>query len=205
MEALAGTQSLIDNRPVRQDSAPSYLRAWLANPLKFGAVAPSGPALAALMTNEIYPNDGPILELGPGKGVFTRALLERGVPESELILIEQRADFVRLLRERFPAAHVESMDADQLERLAPLLQDFGVGAVVSGLPLLSMPPMKVRAILSAAFAQLRTGGAFYQFTYMPRCPVSQTTMRRLGLKAERMGRALRNIPPAAVYRITRAV
>jgi phospholipid N-methyltransferase len=205
MQALAGTQSLIDNRPVRQDSAPSYLRAWLANPLKFGAVAPSGPALAALITSEIYADDGPILELGPGKGVLTRALLARGVPEGELILIEQRADFVRLLRKRFPAAHVESMDADQLERLAPLFRDDGVGAVISGLPLLNMPPTKVRAILAAAFGQLRPGGAFYQFTYMPRCPVSQKTLQRLGLKADRIGRAMWNIPPAAVYRITRAV
>lgn len=189
---------------MRQESPPSYLRAWLANPLKFGAVAPSGPALAALITTEIRPDDGPVLELGPGKGVFTRALLQRGVPESQLILIEQRADFVQLLRQHFPAAHVESMDAEQVEGLAPLLRESGVGAVISGLPLLNMPPKKVSAILAAAFGLLRPGGAFYQFTYMPRCPVSRATLGRVGLKAERIGRAVLNIPPAAVYRFTRA-
>lgn len=193
----------MDNRDVSVNSAPSYLRAWLANPLKFGAVAPSGPALAALITREISSANGPILELGPGKGVFTRALLERGVAESDLVLVEQDPGFVTELRKRFPAAHVASMDADQLHQLSGIFAQQRAGAVVSGLPLLNMPPGKVRSILSGAFAHLRDEGAIYQFTYMPRCPVSKRTLDALGLKAERIGGALLNLPPAAVYRIRR--
>ena len=189
---------------VRANCTPSYFRAWLANPLKFGAVAPSGPALASLITSEISADDGPVLELGPGKGVFTRALLDRGVPEDSLILVERRADFANLLNERFPQARVVSMDADELHRLAPVFADHPAGAVISGLPLLSMPLEKVRGILSGAFAQMRRDGAFYQFTYMPRCPVAHHTLDRMGLRAERIGGALFNLPPAAVYRITRA-
>lgn len=188
---------------MRANCTPSYFRAWLANPLKFGAVAPSGPALAALITSEIPADKGPILELGPGKGVFTQALLDRGVPESSLILVEQRADFAHLLQQRFPQSRVESMDADEHERLSQLFGDGPAGAVVSGLPLLSMPAYKVAAVLSGAFTHLRPGGAFYQFTYMPKCPVSRGLLAEVGLKAERIGGALLNIPPAAVYRITR--
>ncbi|MDX1554812.1 MAG: methyltransferase domain-containing protein [Xanthomonadales bacterium] len=193
-----------DNRGVRTDYSPSYLRAWLANPLKFGAVAPSGPALASLITSEIMPADAPVLELGPGKGVFTRALLRRGMSEPDLVLVEQRADFARTLKSLFPAARVECMDADEIGFLAPLFGDGGAGAVVSGLPLLSMPTYKVRAILTGAFTLLRPGGAFYQFTYMPRCPISTDMLHGFGLKAQRIGGALMNLPPAAVYRITRA-
>lgn len=193
----------MDNRPVRQESAPSYLRAWLANPLKIGAVAPSGPALASLITREISADHGRILELGPGKGVFTQALLDRGVPETSLVLVEQSAAFARLLCKRFPQALVEVMDADRLERLASVFRDAPAGAVVSGLPLLTMPAHKVDAILAGAFAHIRLGGSFYQFTYAPRCPVSKSMLGRRGLAAERIGGALRNFPPATVYRITR--
>lgn len=193
----------MDNHAVRANCTPSYLRAWLANPLKFGAVAPSGPALASLITSEISADHGRVLELGPGKGVFTRALLDRGVPESSLVLIEQRDDFAHLLRERFPQAHVETMDANEIGRLGAMFGNAPAGAVVSGLPLISMPTQKVAGVLGAAFSLMRPDGAFYQFTYAPRCPVSRDTLHRLGLQAQRTGGALLNLPPAAVYRLTR--
>lgn len=72
---------------------------------------------------------------------------------------------------------------------------------MSGLPLLSMPEQQVEAILRAAFAKLSPTGAFYQFTYGPRCPVSSAVLDRLGLKAERVGGTFANLPPATVYRI----
>ncbi len=78
-----------------------------------------------------------------------------------------------------------------------------VGAVISGLPLLSMSPKKKMAILSGAFTYLRPGGALYQFTYGPFCPVPLSILNRLGLQAECMGRTIANLPPAAAYRITR--
>lgn len=198
---LAGRGAVGENRAVSAN--PSYFRAWLANPLKFGAIAPSGPALASLITSEISADNGRVLELGPGTGVFTRALLARGVPESSLVLVERRDDFAHLLKLRFPQAMVQSMDADEISRLAPLFEEAPPGAVISGLPLVSMPASKVTAILSAAFSLMGPGGTFYQFTYAPRCPISRDTLARLGLKAQRTGSALRNLPPANVYRLTR--
>jgi phospholipid N-methyltransferase len=94
------------------------------------------------------------------------------------------------------------MDASQLAAY-DLFPGASVGAVVSGLPLLSMPPRKVMSILSGAFSYIRPTGRFYQFTYGPRCPVPRPILDRLGLKATRVGGTVRNLPPAAVYRITR--
>ena len=180
----------------------SYLRAWLSNPFKFGAVAPSGPALATLITSEITPESAPVIELGAGTGALTHAILDRGVPESELVLIEQRSDFADELKRRFPLASVHSVDAEQLDRLCYLFPERKAGAVISGLPFLTMPDTKVFNILASAFMLLRDDGAFYQFTYAPRCPISRSIMLRLGLRSQRMGGALLNIPPAGVYRIT---
>ncbi|OCP09417.1 phospholipid methyltransferase [Ensifer sp. LC13] len=179
----------------------SFLRSWAAAPLRVAAIAPSSPALSRLMTKDIVPMDGPVLELGPGTGVFTRALLDRGIPESELTLVEFGPDFARVLQSRFPKATVLCMDAAQIANNALFSKPFG--AVVSGLPLLSLPPRKVMAILSGAFTRLRPEGSFYQFTYGPRCPVPSSMLDRLGLEAERTGGTMRNLPPAAVYRIGR--
>jgi phosphatidylethanolamine/phosphatidyl-N-methylethanolamine N-methyltransferase len=179
-----------------------FFRSWVADPLRVAAVAPSGDKLARLMTRDILPADGPVLELGVGTGVFTRALLARGVRENDLTLVEYGSDFMRILQHRFPRARVLWMDASQLAA-HDLFPGAIVGAVVSGLPLLSMPPRKVMAILSGAFRYIRPAGGFYQFTYGPRCPVPRPILDRLGLKAMRVGATVRNLPPAAVYRITR--
>lgn len=179
-----------------------FLRAWLRDPLRVAAVAPSSQALARLITAEISSHRAPVIELGPGTGVFTRALLDRGVEAEDLVLVEAGADFAEALRLRFPAVRTLCMDAARLRTVAP----FGerpVGAVVSGLPLLSMAPRQVFAILSGSFRLMAPEGAFYQFTYGPRCPVPPNVLHRLGLEAHRVGRTLTNLPPAAVYRIRR--
>jgi phospholipid N-methyltransferase len=84
-----------------------------------------------------------------------------------------------------------------------LFEGAPVGAVVSGLGLLTMSPEKVRAILDGAFSYLRSGGAFYQITYRPHCPVAGAILADLGLQATCIGQTFRNLPPAWVYRISR--
>jgi phospholipid N-methyltransferase len=182
--------------------ALAFFRAWISNPLRVSAVAPSGSAVASLMTQDITPGTGPILELGPGTGPFTQALLERGVPEQNITLVEYDATFARLLGRRFPHARVFHMDAAELTA-AGLYAGATVGAVISGLGILAMPADKASAILSGAFACMVPGGAFYQITYGPRCPVPRAILDRLGLEAVRTGWTMRNLPPASVYRIMR--
>jgi phospholipid N-methyltransferase len=179
-----------------------FLRALTSDPSRICSVAPSGAALANLITSEISPECGSVLELGPGTGVFTRALLARGVRAENLTLVENGDEFAELLRKRFPKARVLHMDAARLDR-HHLPESTPVGAVVSGLPLLSMPPEQVLAILAGAFGVLRHGGVFYQFTYGLRCPISKRHLDQLGLVATCIGRAYLNIPPAAVYRIAK--
>lgn len=180
----------------------SFLRAWATAPGRVGAVAPSGPALASLITGEISAGTGPVIELGPGTGVFTQALIDRGVREEDLTLIEFTTEFAALLKARYPKARVLQMDAGRLGSRR-IFEGAPVGAVVSGLPLLNMGPRKIMMILGGTFGYVRPGGAFYQFTYGPRVPVPRAILDRHGLEAKFRGRVLRNIPPAAVYRISR--
>src|SRR5215472_17349379 len=81
-----------------------FARAWAAHPQRVGAIAPSSRRLARLITSEISPDSAPVLELGPGTGVFTRALLGRGLREDQLILVECDPRFARLLERDYPDA-----------------------------------------------------------------------------------------------------
>lgn len=179
-----------------------FLRAWIRNPRRVASIAPTGLRLAELLTKEISADTGPVLELGSGTGAVTRVLLARGVAERDLTLVEFSADFARMLAERFPEAQVLCVDAARLAGVR-LFDGVLAGAVVSGLPLLTMPPRGVYGVLAGVLKHVRADGAFYQFTYGPWCPVPPRVLDRLGLEARRVGRVARNVPPAAVYRIRR--
>lgn len=181
----------------------AFLRAWAKDPLGVAAVAPSSPALARLITAEITPDMAPVIELGPGTGVFTKALLGRGLSESDLILIEYEADFARLLAARFPQARVLRGDAARVRRHRGLLTEGLAGATISGLPILNMGARQQMMIMRGCFDLMRPGGRFFQFTYGPACPIRRPVLERLGLKARRLSSTLRNLPPAAVYEISR--
>lgn len=181
-----------------------FLRSWLSHPLRIGAVAPSGQALAQLITQAAQGHRGPVIELGPGTGSFTRALLARGVPESRLALVETEAAFLPALRRRFPAARLLAMDAAQLGDIGCLFGTERAGLVVSGLPLMAMPLQRALSILSGVFArQLLPEGRFYQFTYGSKLAVPEAWLERLGLEAHFQGTVLGNLPPASVYCIQR--
>ncbi len=179
-----------------------FLRSWMADPIRVAAVTPSGASLARLITREILPANGPVLELGAGTGVFTRAIVDRGVSEDDLTLVEYGSGFAEVLRHRFPRARVLQLDAARLGREG-VVPPGDVGTVVSGLPLLTLSPRTCVAILRGAFSVLKPAGSFYQFTYGYWCPVSRRVLERLGLEATRVGVAFKNLPPASVYRISR--
>jgi phosphatidylethanolamine/phosphatidyl-N-methylethanolamine N-methyltransferase len=176
-----------------------FFRAWIRDPLRVASITPSGKALADLIVREIGPETGRVIELGPGTGVFTRALLRRGVAEENILLVEKGAEFAALLQQRFPKARIACIDATDIARFCPE----PAGAAISGLPLLSMWSQTVHAILGGTFARLGEGAALYQFTYGLRCPVPRAVLDDLGLSAARVGGTLRNVPPAFVYRISR--
>lgn len=180
-----------------------FLKRWLDNPIETGALAPSGAALARLMTQAIDPAKGGVLELGPGTGVFTQHILATGLPACDLILIEKHPDFVRHLRSRYPGVRVEEMDVARLHTRRASGPICRVQAVVSGLPLLSMGVRAQLSVLRASLESMQPGAGFYQFTYHWRCPIPLPVLDRLGLVAQPMGRVWRNLPPASVFRIQR--
>lgn len=181
----------------------AFLRALLRNGRQVGALVPSSPALAALITEAVWLRSAPVIELGPGTGVFTRALIAKGIPQQALALVESDPGFADVLEMQFSEAHLLRLDAAELWKVS-LFEGQGAGAIVSGLPFLSMPAEKLWKVLRSCFFHLREDGAMYQFTYGLRCPVPCDLLRALGLRAIWWGSTRANLPPATVYRITRA-
>jgi phosphatidylethanolamine/phosphatidyl-N-methylethanolamine N-methyltransferase len=177
-----------------------FRRRLLRNPRQISAIAPSSRALARAMTLGLGPNSGPVVEFGPGTGRFTEAILARGVPPERVTLFELDEEFVDYLRGKFPGVTIFNRPAQDAAELVP----GGVAAVISGLPLLSMPPDVREGIVGSAFSILSPSGRFVQFTYGPRAPLPAETIAALNLKVNKGHKIWANLPPATVYRFRRA-
>lgn len=173
-----------------------FLGQVLRKPHQVVALAPSSAALSAEMAAGLDPAGGPVIELGAGTGTITRAILDRGIAPENLHAIEMNPEFCDRLRARFPGITVHRMSAGDCGRL-PVE---GAQAVVSGLPLLSMPLALQRDILTGFLAKVRPGGPFVQFTYGPKPPVARALREELGLDWQVSRKIWWNMPPARVYR-----
>jgi len=145
-----------------------FLREWLVNPQRTGAVAPSSPQLAAAMARWLPHNpESFVLELGPGTGAVTEALLKRGLREDRLVAIENNPALAKHLRKRFPRAHIITGDAWQMDTLlAELpLPVKSVGAVISSLPLLNFSKEQADALAQKIRAVLDPRGRWVQYSY----------------------------------------
>jgi len=174
-----------------------FFRAWMEKPLTMGSVTPSGPALTRAIAAQVEPErPGPIVELGPGTGVVTDALVARGIPQERLVLVEYNGAFCELLRKRFPGATVIEGDAYDLERSLGDPAAGSLATVVSCLPLFTKPAGMRRTLLDAAFRLLGPGAPFVQFSYALVPPVPPVA-GRVALWTSPW--ILRNVPPARVW------
>ncbi len=174
-----------------------FLRSWFERPLVTGAVSPSGRMLARTMANYVDPSQsGPVIELGPGTGPVTEALLRRGVPAKKLFLVEFNPDFVKLLRKRFPEVTVIEGDAYNIRATIEGHVDMPVSAIVSSLPLLTKTEQQRIDLLQSAFTLMEPTAPFVQFTYMRGSPVPPKTG---GFTSEASGMIWMNLPPARVW------
>src|SRR6202042_34291 len=182
---------------IRLDDEVRFIRSWIERPLSIGAVTPSGKVLARAMARYVDPNStGPVVELGPGTGPVTEALVEAGVEPSRLVLVEFNPSFCRILRSRYPAATLVQGDAYSMRRLLETLLLQPAAAVVSGLPLIPKPIKMRLRLLRDAFDLMVPGAPFVQFTYSVASPLPR---RFGGFSVEASERIWMNIPPARVW------
>ncbi len=187
----------VDKKPLRLDDEVQFIRSWIEKPLSTGAVMPSGRALARTMASYVdIKASGPVIELGPGTGPVTEALVEHGVDPARLILVEFNPVFCRMLRTRYPAATVVQGDAYRLRRLLETIVREPAAAVVSGLPLVTKPLRTRLRLIADAMTLLAPSAPFVQFTYAMVPPIPKALS---GIKAEASELIWMNLPPARVW------
>jgi phosphatidylethanolamine/phosphatidyl-N-methylethanolamine N-methyltransferase len=181
---------------LRLNDEVRFIHSWIKKPLAVGAVTPSGKLLARNMASYVDPNgDGPVIELGPGTGPVTEALVEHGVDPARLVLVEFNPTFCKLLRQRYPQADVVQADAYRLRDALTHYTRHEAAAVVSGLPLMTKPRRTRLRLLSDALALLKPDAPFVQFTYAVVPPIPKLS----GLTVEASERIWLNLPPARVW------
>jgi phosphatidylethanolamine/phosphatidyl-N-methylethanolamine N-methyltransferase len=187
----------VEKKKLPLDDEMQFIRSWIEKPLSTGAVMPSSKVLARAMARYVDPqSSGPVIELGPGTGPVTEALVKQGVDPKRLILVEFNPDFCRLLRTRYPAATVVQGDAYRLRRLLETLVREPAAAMVSGLPLVTKPLRTRLRLISDAMSLLAPGAPFVQFTYAMVPPIPKGLS---GIKTEASELIWMNLPPARVW------
>jgi phosphatidylethanolamine/phosphatidyl-N-methylethanolamine N-methyltransferase len=184
-------------KPLRLDDEVRFLRSWMEKPLHMGAVMPSGRVLARTMAQYVdIGSSGPVVELGPGTGAITSALIEHGVDQRRLVLVEYNPGFCALLRDRYPHAKVVQGDAYTLRDSLRNVLSAPASAVVSGLPLVTKPMLTRLKLIREAFLALAPGAPFVQFTYSVAPPIPKSLP---GVSTEASERIWMNLPPARVW------
>jgi phosphatidylethanolamine/phosphatidyl-N-methylethanolamine N-methyltransferase len=180
------------------DDEVRFIRTWLEKPLETGAVTPSSKILARRMARYVDPDvNGPVIELGPGTGPVTEALVAQGVDPSRLVLVEYNPMFCRLLRTRYPAATIVQGDAYSLkDTLGRFIPQRAAAAVVSGLPIVTKAVRTRLRLVNDALGFLSPGAPFIQFTYAVAPPLPRSIA---GVRAEASERIWLNFPPARVW------
>jgi phosphatidylethanolamine/phosphatidyl-N-methylethanolamine N-methyltransferase len=184
-------------KPLRLDDEVRFLRSWIEKPLHMGAVMPSGRVLARTMAQYVdIHSSAPVVELGPGTGAITSALIEHGVDQKRLVLVEYNPGFCALLRDRYPQATVVQGDAYALRDTLWNVLGKPASAVVSGLPLVTKPMLTRLKLIRDAFVALAPGAPFVQFTYSVAPPIPKSLP---GVSTEASERIWMNLPPARVW------
>ncbi len=196
VKILSRPKDMID---ARLGDEARFIRSWLENPRLAGAITPSGRFLARAMAHCIDPSgDGPIIELGPGTGPVTQALLARGVAPERLVLVEFEPSFCNLLTRKFPHVKVVRGDAYHLADTLGTLA-LKPAAIVSSLPLLTKPEAARIALLREAFELMGAEGRFIQFTYGVKSPVPAHLGESLHIRTQSLSPIWLNLPPARIF------
>jgi phosphatidylethanolamine/phosphatidyl-N-methylethanolamine N-methyltransferase len=186
-----------DKKTAPRFDGVKFISSWFKNPKTVGAVAPSGPALSRTMAAIVDASvEGPILELGPGTGPVTAALLERGIDPSRLVLVEYDGAFCKALQGKYPNVKVVQGDAFALDRT---LQGHASGplcAIVSSLPLLNFAQEQRQGLVETAMKMLRPRSPFIQFTYGANSPLPVESHL---YETSASKRIWWNLPPARVW------
>jgi phosphatidylethanolamine/phosphatidyl-N-methylethanolamine N-methyltransferase len=185
------------------DDRLAFMRGFIANPGQVASFVPSSPSLEQkLVRAAAIAQARTVVELGPGTGGTTRALLQAMAPDARLLAIELNPYFQRRLVERLSDQRLV-LQLGSAEQLAEMLDTHGLpapDAIISGIPFSTMPRTVAQRIAASIAAVLAPGGRFV--AYQVRAHVARFVAPHLG--APEIWWEMRNVPPLRVFRWIRS-
>lgn len=183
------------------DEEIRFFKGWIDGPKSVGAILPTSSVTAKRMASVINPTSGlPVLELGPGTGIITKAILKRGIAPENLASIEYSTDFYQHLKRTIPGVHFINGDAFDLDRTLGDWKDKQFDAVISAIPMLSFPMDQRIALLEDLLDRMPAGRPVVQITYGPISPIEARPDR---FQIKHLDFVVRNIPPAQLWAYSR--
>ena len=174
-----------------------FFKGWMAGPREVGSIVPTGRVCARSMAASTNPASSlPVLEIGPGTGTITRAILERGVAPQNLYSVEYSEDFVEHMRVEFPQVNVIHGDAFDLDMALGAHRHMMFDTVISGVPMLNFPKEQRVALVEDFLDRMPPGRPVVQITYGPLSPVRSGDGNFTVTHSDFV---LRNVPPANVW------
>ncbi len=179
------------------DDEIRFFKGWVSNTKAVGAIIPTSSVTARRMASVVNPASGlPVLELGPGTGVITKAILGAGIAPDKLVSVEFSTDFYNHLVERFHGVNFINGDAFDLDKTLGDLKDMTFDSVVSAVPLLNFPMHRRVELIEDLLSRIPVGRPVVQISYGPLSPVVAMPDR---YQISHLDFVVRNIPPAQLW------
>ncbi|MER8637443.1 phospholipid N-methyltransferase PmtA [Mesorhizobium sp. M1365] len=179
------------------DDELKFFKGWIDKPKAVGSIVPTSSITAGKMASIVDPTSGlPVLEVGPGTGVITRAILAQGIKPENLYAVEYSTDFVRHLRQLYPGVNVIEGDAFNLDATLGDKRDLIFDSVISGVPLLNFPVAQRIVYVESLLDRIPAGRPIVQLTYGPLSPIPPG---RGDYTVEHFHFVIRNIPPTQLW------
>ena len=183
------------------DDEIRFFKGWVSNTRAVGAIIPTSSITARRMASVVDPGSGrPVLELGPGTGVITRAILKTGLAPERLFSVEYSTDFYNHLTQRFDGVHFINGDAFDLDAALGAFSDATFDCIISAVPLLNFPMHRRVALIEDLLSRVPAGRPVVQISYGPLSPVVAMPDR---YRISHLDFVVRNIPPAQLWTYTR--
>ncbi len=173
-----------------------FFQEFLKHPFQIGSVIPSSQALIKRVIETARVDSvKTIVELGPGTGCTTKAILENMKPDARLISIEINPNFYSIISQ-IPDSRLIAHHGDA-RKLKQILSSHNLGApeaVISGIPFSTMGDECGSQIIKAIHEVLAPGGRFVAY---------QLSKKVISLCSPVMGKEkvqleFMNIPPMRV-------
>lgn len=176
----------------------AFLQDFLRRPRQVGSLVPSSRFLERRIVRAARLAEArTVVELGPGTGGTSRALLAGMRADARLLVIEINPRFAELIRRSVRDRRLVVHQGDASD-LAAILRQHALPppeAVVSGIPFSTMPRALGQRVLRAVREAMAPGGRFVAYQVRDRVEALGRTV----FGAPRVQVELLNVPPMRVY------